>query len=273
MEIVVHRDPAAFEAVAGALLTADPVGNTVALTVLDGMVRGGHPAELLLTAHRDGEVVAAALRTPGHPVILSAVPPEHAAAVSAAIPDVAAVNGPLQTVQAFARARPESVHIGRLTRLFALDELIPPTGVAGAVRAATAADLPLLGAWRAAFGVDIDEPFATDDEAREHAANSLALGGAELLWEVDGVPVAQATAKPVVAGVSRIGPVYTPPEWRRHGYASAVTAAATRWALDAGAAGVVLFTDLGNETTNRIYPRIGYRAVADSVVARFSSPG
>jgi GNAT superfamily N-acetyltransferase len=273
MEIVVHRDAAAFEAVAGGLLTADPVGNTIALTVLDGMVRGGHPAALLLTAHRDGEVVGAALQTPGHPVILGAVPPEHAAAVAAAIPDVVAVNGPLETVQAFARARPESIHIGRTTRLFALGELIPPTGVEGKARAATADDLPLLGAWRAAFGVDIDEPFATEDEAREHAANSLALGGAELLWEVDGVPVAQATAKPVVAGVSRIGPVYTPPERRGHGYASAVTAAATHHALDAGAASVVLFTDLGNETTNRIYPRIGYRPLADSVVARFSSSG
>ena len=273
MEIVRHRDPGAFEAAAGRLLAADPVGNTVALTVLDAMLRSGAPAALLLTAHRDGEVVAAALQTPGHPVILSAVPPEHAEAVAAAIPDVAAVNGPIETVEAFVRAGGSNVHIGRATRLFALDTLVPPTDIPGDARAATEDDLDLLARWRAAFGVDIDEPFGTTEEARRHAESSLALGGAELLWEVDGVPVAQATAKPVVAGVSRIGRVYTPPERRGHGYASAVTAAATRHALDAGATDVVLFTDLDNETTNRIYPRIGFRPLADSVVARFSTPG
>jgi len=271
VEIVLHRDPAAFEAAAGRLLAADPVGNTVALTVLDAMLRSAAPAALLLTAHRGGEVVAAAVQTPGHPVILSAVPPEHAGAVAAAIPDVAAVNGPVETVEAFASGR--AVHIGRATRLFALDTLVPPTDVPGKARAATQDDLDLLARWRAAFGVDIDEPFGTIEEARRHAESSLALGGAELLWEVDGGPVAQATAKPVVAGVSRIGPVYTPPERRGHGYASAVTAAAARHALDAGATDVVLFTDLDNGTTNRIYPRIGFRPLADSVVARFSTPG
>ena len=92
---------------------------------------------------------------------------------------------------------------------------------------------------------------------------SLRLGSAEVLWEVDGIPVSQASARPVLAGTSRIGPVYTPPERRRHGYAAAVTAAASRWALDAGAERVLLFTDLANSTTNALYPRIGYRPVGD----------
>jgi predicted GNAT family acetyltransferase len=100
---------------------------------------------------------------------------------------------------------------------------------------------------------------------------SLRLGRGELLWEVDGAPVAQATARPVVAGMSRIGPVYTPPEHRRHGYAAAVTAAASRWALDQGAQRVLLFTDLANPITNRLYPRIGYRPLHDTVELRFAA--
>jgi predicted GNAT family acetyltransferase len=48
-----------------------------------------------------------------------------------------------------------------------------------------------------------------------------------------------------------------------------VTAAASRWALEAGAERVVLFTDLANPTTNRLYPRIGYRPVHDAVEVRF----
>jgi predicted GNAT family acetyltransferase len=83
--------------------------------------------------------------------------------------------------------------------------------------------------------------------------------------------VAQASAKPVLAGASRIGPVYTAPEHRRHGYAAAVTAAASRWALDQGAGRVLLFTDLADPTTNRLYPRIGYRPVHDAAELLFRS--
>lgn len=261
MDVVRHPDAHAFAAAAGDFLAADPVRHTVPLSVLDGIVRGGQPAALLLTGHVDGRVVAAALRSPGHPLILAAVPAAYAADLARAVPEVDAVNGPVDTVTAFVG---NDVHIGRRTRLFALDRLVPPTGVRGRARPAGADDLDVLGRWREAFGLDIDDRFA---DPRAHAEQSLRLGGVELIWEVDGVPVSQASAKPVVAGSSRIGPVYTPPEHRGHGYASAVTAAATRWALDAGAAHVVLYTDLANETTNRIYPRIGYRPVQEEATA------
>lgn len=72
------------------------------------------------------------------------------------------------------------------------------------------------------------------------------------------------------AGVSRIGPVYTPPEHRDHGYGSAVTAAAARWAHSAGATEVVLFADLANPVSNAIYQRIGFLAVSDWVSIGFT---
>jgi predicted GNAT family acetyltransferase len=68
----------------------------------------------------------------------------------------------------------------------------------------------------------------------------------------------------------RIGPVYTPPDLRGHGYASAATAAVSRQALAAGAEEVVLFTDLANKVANSIYQRIGYRPVEDRVVLSFA---
>ena len=72
-----------------------------------------------------------------------------------------------------------------------------------------------------------------------------------------------------VAGVSRIGPVYTPPAFRRHGYGAAATAACTQDALERGARQVVLFTDQANPTSNGIYQRIGYRALDDRLILRF----
>jgi predicted GNAT family acetyltransferase len=67
---------------------------------------------------------------------------------------------------------------------------------------------------------------------------------------------------PTPTGI-RIGPVYTPPDRRRRGYASALVAAASQAALDEGRRQVFLFTDLANPTSNHIYAAIGYEPVRD----------
>ena len=58
-------------------------------------------------------------------------------------------------------------------------------------------------------------------------------------------------------------PIFTPPDERRRGYGSALTAALTQQLLDGGRRFCFLFTDLANPTSNSIYPKIGYRPVAD----------
>jgi hypothetical protein len=91
-----------------------------------------------------------------------------------------------------------------------------------------------------------------------------------LLWD-DGGPVSLVAVQPAVAGVVRIGPVYTPPEHRRHGYAGAAVAEVSRRALAAGAHTCMLFTDLDNPTSNKIYFELGYRRFADWEEYRFSA--
>jgi predicted GNAT family acetyltransferase len=113
----------------------------------------------------------------------------------------------------------------------------------------------------------------TTDAGRFSAlAGDLAYGGF-LLWEAAGGPVSLAGMTRAVAGVVRVGPVYTPPERRGAGYAGAVTAAISRAALDAGAEEVVLFTDLANPTSNALYQKIGYRPVSDRLVVSCSPAG
>ncbi len=68
---------------------------------------------------------------------------------------------------------------------------------------------------------------------------------------------------PTGAGI-RIGMVYTPPEHRGNGYATALVADQSQWLLDNGYDACFLFTDLANPTSNRIYERIGYRQVAEA---------
>jgi uncharacterized protein len=95
--------------------------------------------------------------------------------------------------------------------------------------------------------------------------------GGFLLWE-DTEPVSLAGWGGRTPNGVRIGPVYTPPEHRRRGYGSAVTAAVSAERLAAGRRFCFLYTDLANPTSNRIYMNIGYEPVCDSVDYAFVAP-
>jgi predicted GNAT family acetyltransferase len=83
------------------------------------------------------------------------------------------------------------------------------------------------------------------------------------LWaRDDGRRVHMTAANPPSLGVTRIGPVYTPPEERGRGWATAAVAAVSRRILDAGEV-PCLFTDQANPTSNRVYVALGYQPVAD----------
>ena len=69
-------------------------------------------------------------------------------------------------------------------------------------------------------------------------------------------------------GVVRVGPVYTPPELRGRGYASALVATVSADVRAAGNRGI-LYTDLENPTSNSIYRNIGYRAVSEVLSYEF----
>lgn len=99
----------------------------------------------------------------------------------------------------------------------------------------------------------------------------LGFGGLAL-WEHAGTPVSLAGRTRPAAGLARVGPVYTPPELRGRGFGGAVTAAVTQAALDGGAEGVMLFTDLANPTSNTLYQRLGFHPVTDWVVLKFGGP-
>lgn len=277
MELRLHNDLVEFARLTGALYGADPVTHTVAITVTHQRLTSKVPAQdvrSLLTVHAGPSVVGAALRTHPWPLLVSGLPVAAAELAATALaghdPELEGVFGPRDPAEAFAAAW--CTVTGAVTRtvmanrLFRLEELIPPTRVSGQARPAGPGDLELVARWQRAFAEEaVPEQPASE---REAAARQLADRGMQL-WTVHGTPVALARASPPAFGMSRIGPVYTPPEHRGHGYGSAVTAAATRWALDAGAQHVVLFTDLANPVSNSIYPRLGYRLVHDAVQLAF----
>ncbi|MGI8815400.1 MAG: GNAT family N-acetyltransferase [Pseudonocardia sp.] len=284
MEIRLHSDLTEFAALTEGLYGADPVTHTVALTLVAQRLgpMGADDVGTLLTVHDGAAVIGAALRTPPHPLVVSALPESAASAAARALlghdPELNLVGGPCPRPEAFAGAWCAATGASARTvianRLFRLGELTPPFGVPGRARRADAADqadLELACRWQQAF-VREAVPDASVPN-RDHVRRQLAGGGATMFWELpDGEPVAMARASEPVSGMSRIGPVYTPPERRGRGYGSAVTAATSRWALDAGVRDVVLFTDLANPISNAIYPRLGYRPVHDAVQLALTLP-
>ena len=142
----------------------------------------------------------------------------------------------------------------------------PEPPPAGRARPADEADLEVSVRWYTAFQEVTPTPVADVlPMVRER------MGDRRLwLWEDEaGVPVSLAARTPAVAGVARIAPVYTPPEQRRHGYATAVTAACAADALARDAERVVLYTDLADPSANAMYQRIGFRPIGGRRVVKF----
>ena len=225
-----------------------------------------------------GQVVAATLRTPPFNQVLSEVDhPEAVDVIAHALRGVPlpGVLGPTKAASRFAARWTEltdqPARRATAERIFRLERVIPPTRPApGQWRMAEARDRELVADWVTAFSFEVGN--APPPRPLEAADRWIAGTYRRLyLWEDVGDVVSLAGAGGETPNGIRIGPVYTPPDRRGRGYASAVTAAASQDQLDRGRRFVFLFTDLANPTSNQIYHAIGYEAVCDVDEYRFGS--
>lgn len=181
--------------------------------------------------------------------------------------DLPGVTGAVPEVDAFAIAW--EARTGRTRRrqmaqrIFRLTTVRPVGGVSGRPRPATMDDRSLLVEWIQAFAEEAVPDSPATAASMVDARLKEGTGGF-LLWEDDGVVSVAGWGGLTPNGV-RIGPVYTPPEHRRRGYGSAVTAAASANQLAEGRRFCFLYTDLDNPTSNKIYTEIGYEPVCDSI--------
>jgi predicted GNAT family acetyltransferase len=154
-----------------------------------------------------------------------------------------------------------------------LEAVTPPVGVPGALRLARPSDRERMVEWMLAFDHEAMGPDAGRRNMRALVDDMLGSPmRTAYIWEVAGEPVSMCQAVGRTPRGIRIGAVYTPPDHRRRGYASAITAAASQLQLDKGRRWCFLFTDLANPTSNRIYQAIGYRPVRDVQLIRFEQP-
>ncbi|MCC6802012.1 MAG: GNAT family N-acetyltransferase [Anaerolineae bacterium] len=181
---------------------------------------------------------------------------------------LAAANGPADEgrafVEAWSRLSGQSYRVETPMRSFRLTKVNPVTGVPGHLRRATSDDHPLLVRWEMGFRreafPDMQHDSADVERSIDYRMQS-GVGGI-FVWDDGGAVSYAGYGGPTPHGI-RIGPVYTPPEYRQRGYASACVAGMSQLLLDSGREFCFLFTDLRNPTSNHIYQVIGYQPICD----------
>jgi predicted GNAT family acetyltransferase len=81
--------------------------------------------------------------------------------------------------------------------------------------------------------------------------------------DLSGVPVAYAAFNAMLPDTVQLGGVWTPPEFRSHGYGRSVVAGALLAAREAGAGRAVLFTNSDNHAAQSAYRSLGFARVGD----------
>jgi predicted GNAT family acetyltransferase len=274
VELREHEDAESFLAAASPLLLEDEARHNLILGLCATLVEapGAHPDFRLWTIDNSGATVGAALMTPPHNLVVAK--PRTAAALQFLADELhrrgvrlPGATAALPEVDEFATAWERVAQVRRRQRIrqgiYAARAARVPDGVTGAMRLATEDDRPLLLEWWEAFEDEAVPPDAPRGRATANADRRLrSEGGGVALWD-DGGPVSLAGFGPRTPHGIRIGPVYTPPARRRHGYAGALVGQLTVRLL-AERDFCCLYTDLGNPTSNRIYQNVGYELVAES---------
>lgn len=272
--MVIDHDADVFAGRAGPWLAGHPVAGNVLATTLEGVRQGqrNYSEALWLSVLDDaGLVVGAAMHTPPHSLFVCPMPDEViellAEELARVRPELPGVNGVREAAEAFARhwqrLRPARATPAIAARIYQLEQVVPPAHhVPGRLRAAGSAETELTAGWMTAFHLEALGASAAEDVTAT-ARRRIAAGEAHL-WTVGEESVSLACVSAPAAGVARVGPVYTPPEHRRRGYAGAGVAALSQLALDGGAEHCMLYTDLSNQTSNSIYRALGYRTAFDA---------
>ena len=282
MDVVRPDDAAAFLRLAGPLLEVDEARNQLPLAIASTLVE--HPDAYdsvhLWVAMDADRPVAAALRTEPYNLVLA--DPELGTnlepLLSAVLEDDPAVPG---IVANSPHADPAGGFLARTSGrtaersleegVYALTWVEDVPRAAGAHRRADDTDRALLIAWLVAFEAEALPHHEVDVSRHERTLDTRfsSESAGIWLWEDGDVPVSLAGySGPTPTGI-RVGPVYTPPEHRRHGYATTLVADLSQWLLGQGYRSCFLYTDLSNPTSNGIYSAIGYRKVGEAIEIRF----
>ncbi len=160
-----------------------------------------------------------------------------------------------------------AVDTGPMFRWYRLSDAPEARKHKGALRVADASSIDRAATWMVEFGVDVGLPMSVD-AARTRVTDAIHEGRL-FEWAIGDDVVSQAIISPARFGVVRINGVYTPPPLRKDGHSSAITAAvATQQVARQKVDDVVIDQPASTAVTNRMYRRLGFTSVWDTLAVR-----
>lgn len=244
------------------------------LGILEQVKEGRYEEYYLGVAKIGTEVAGAFLMTPPHPLQLISFTGETglekniAEKMAAAGIWVDSIIGNRQTAEAFAQAWSEKrgtvskeVMNQGLYRADAVNRKLAKSP--GTWRVASSKDAQLLEQWMLSFEQETGINASTPAEAVRKVDEFLERK--EIFVWVDRGEVVSCMKKsrPSKHGIT-VSFVFTPPRYRRRGYARSLVAEVTEELLQEYDF-TMLYTDLDNPTSNKIYKEIGYEQIANPV--------
>jgi predicted GNAT family acetyltransferase len=261
--LTVHPNIPSFLRAAQSFLESNELDNNMILGLCAGRTQLP-PDWTLLSVERDGAVEAVAVKA-GARLLLSPTENGEAARLFAGYfrehgvrPEF--VFAPSAMVERFAeRYGAETDGPGRVCLVHELHQVEAVPETAGTFEPATPEHADVLTDWIVAFEQEAGLlGRKTREVVRAETLHRIARGEF-FVWTRDGAVVSMAAIMRATPNIGIVGLVYTPPEHRGAGYATAIVAELSREIQRRGYTRCGLFTDATNPTSNRIYYRIGYR--------------
>ncbi|HWL07728.1 MAG TPA: GNAT family N-acetyltransferase [Planctomicrobium sp.] len=263
----------------GDFLRTHEAENNLVLGICQDIASGKYahgPPPLLLAIQEQGIPVGVAIMTPPHNLLITRLTDAAINVLIGVLVDeeisVPGISGLTPSAATFAeqwsRRTDQKPRLQFEQRIYSCERVNPVPLAAGHVRPAESRDGALLVEWIRRFSEEIQLRLPPGD-----LENFVAAGIARtsfFVWE-NGEPVAMAAASRETGRGIAINYVYTPPQYRGHGYATSCVAMLTQRLLASGKSFCCLYTDLANPTSNSIYQRIGYRPVCDAQMWQFES--
>jgi len=262
MRVVRHSDPDAFIAAAAPMAARGEASASPFAGWAYSMKRTPPPADAHVYLATYGDCGAAIQRDEG-PLFMGQSDPAAAAAFADDLardwPALQGVVGTLAACEAFAQRWKSFTGRGHSLRAHmrqhALAVVADVPAAPGAPRVAGDSDVPWIIDGQIAFIAEVGIP-DSPERLRTWLPARVARGD-YWIWD-DGGPAAFAGFNDAAPDFARVAPVYTLPEYRGRGYATALVAAVSRELIARGKRRLFLTTDAANPTSNAIYARIGY---------------